>query len=182
MKRLLIIIVILLVLGGIIYYLSTLGKPSPRSQITPSTGGTATLEKKAAETPTIDPIVKLKNDLTIQARVFIERYGSWSNQSNFENFEDLMPYMTEKLKAETQNLIKQYQASKIQHPKYYGLTTNVVSLNLDNFVVDEKAEFSGQVQQQETKDSKTNILYKTVKLVFVKENNQWLVDEIIIKN
>jgi hypothetical protein len=120
MKRLLIIIIILLVLGGIIYYLSTLGKPSPRSQITPSTGGTATLEKKAAETPTIDPIVKLKNDLTIQARVFIERYGSWSNQSNFENFEDLMPYMTEKLKAETQNLIKQYQASKIQHPKYYG--------------------------------------------------------------
>jgi uncharacterized protein HemX len=62
------------------------------------------------------------------------------------------------------------------------MATNVVSLNLDNFVVDEKAEFSGQVQQQETKDSKTNILYKTVKLVFVKENNQWLVDEIIIKN
>ncbi|MGC9048741.1 MAG: hypothetical protein ACP5IX_00760 [Patescibacteria group bacterium] len=183
MRKLIVIIIILIVIGGIVYYLSLKGKPAPlpETPIVPAKEGVTgvTPVTSPVTIPTVDPITKLKNDLTIQARVFIERYGTWSNQSNFENFEDLMPFMTDKLKAETQALISEYQ--KIEKSSYYGLTTNIVSLNLENFIVDEKAEFSASVQQQETKNGQVNILYKTVKLTFVKEGTKWLGDEIVMK-
>lgn len=183
MRKLFIVIIILVIIGGAIYYLSLKGKPifkTPESA--PQTPEVTTPEKPTTEAPvTVDPIIKLKNDLIIQARAFIERYGSWSNQSNFENFEDLSPYMTDKLKAETQKLINQYRVSGIEHPEYYGLTTNVISLNLEDFAADERAEFSASVQQQETTNGTTKILYKTVKLVFLKEGIGWKADQIEIK-
>ncbi len=184
MKKLIIVIIILLIVGGIIYFLGFKGKAGSSfltifSQLVGKKTGSEINNQPTNQPPglniEIDPTIKLQNDLTLTARVFIERYGSWSNQSNFENFEDLYPLMTDSLKTQTQSFIAQQQANKT----YYSLETKILSLDLTNLVVDTSAEFSASVQQQEIKDSNDSTLYKTVKLVLLKQGTDWKVDQII---
>lgn len=181
MKKIIIVIIILVLLGAVIYFLAIKGRGPQQPAGTSKTGqkmnGQIIPTKKVIP---FDPVLKVKNDLTVRARSFIERYGTWSNQSNFENFEDLLPYMTEKLRTETQTMITQKRAEQKSGQPYYGITTKMISLELKNLATDQKAEFSAKVQQTETKEGKTNILYKTANLTFVKVGADWKVESISI--
>ncbi|MDD2646752.1 MAG: hypothetical protein PHV78_03120 [Patescibacteria group bacterium] len=184
MKKVIIIIIIILIIGVIFYYLNWRGKNTANPLI-PSNNQTQineqnndfTNEGQTDNTP-VDPTAKLENDLTVMARAFIEQYGSWSNQSTFSNFTDLYPYMTSSLMAQTQNLVNQKIAEKKLSLSYYGITTKILSLELKN-LAEPTGEFFANIQQQETKGDTTTVLYKTVKLVLLKEGSQWKVNDII---
>ena len=180
MKKFLIIIAIILVITGIILYLISRSTGKPAN--TPFNNAPTALNNDIDNTTSaveIDPFLQQKDALTTLARTFIERYGTWSNQSSFENFIDLYSYMTDGLKTDTQNFIVNQQATFSADAAYYGLTTRVLSLDLINIVADTSAEFSANIQQQETKDGQTTILTKKTVLDFIKQGADWKASQII---
>ncbi len=179
MKKIFIIIVILVLIAGVLYFLIWRAKPVVRP-VVPSTGPEGELPPEggpASPLPVVDPIVLLKQELTNQARAFIERYASFSSDADFANLEDLLPLMSERLANETRNYIAAERA-KPKTAVFYGLTSRVLSIEIKDFVLDVSAIFSASCQQQETKGQTSAILYKTVNLKMIFENNSWKVDEI----
>ena len=180
MRKFFIIVAIVLVIIGIVLYLISV-RPTSKPVTAPLNNTPAALNNAIDNTTPIieiDPFLQQKDILTALARMFIERYGTWSNQSNFENFTDLYFYMTDGLKAETQNFVVNQQADFSADAIYYGLTTRVLSLDLNNIVTDTSAEFSANIQQQETKDGQTAVLSKKAVLDFIKQGADWKVNQI----
>jgi hypothetical protein len=174
MKKIILIFLLILVLmlASLALYLNLKKKPTPASLPIKEE---IKLEKKE-EKREIDPIERIKSDLIVKARFFIERYGTWSNQSNFENFYDLFPYMTEELKEKT--LKKIQDLSLKDKKKFYGITTNLLSINFKNFEVDKKAEIFAEIQQREEKDKEVKLINKKINLIFIKTENDWKVASI----
>ncbi len=179
MRKFFIIVAIVLVMLGIVLYL--VSRSTGKSVNAPLTNTPTALNDSTGNTAPIieiDPFLQQKDILTALARMFIERYGTWSNQSNFENFTDLYFYMTDELKAETQSFVVNQRADFSADATYYGLTTRVLSLDLINIVADTSAEFSANIQQQETKDGQTAALSKKTTLNFIKQGADWKVSQI----
>lgn len=179
MRKLLIIVAIILVIAGIVLYL--ISRSTGKSANTPLINTPTALNNSTGNTAPaveIDPFLQQKDTLTTLAKMFVERYGTWSNQSNFENFTDLYSYMTDGLKAETQSFVINQQTALSTNFTYYGLTTKVLSGDLINIVADTSAEFSANVQQQETKDGQTTVLFKGAALDFIKQGADWKVNQI----
>ncbi len=74
------------------------------------------------------------------ASSFAERYGSYSNQSNYSNLESLYFFMTDALKSETERFVATERAKRRDTSVYYGLTTRAVSVTTQVFA--EKASYA----------------------------------------
>lgn len=109
---------------------------------------------------------------------FVERFGTFSNQNNFENIKDLFPYMTEELKKKSQVQID--QAANKPFPKAYtGTVTKALSYKIVS--VDDSAgrgEFLVTTQRREYVGTPTNFKVYTqdISVTFKKEDSVWLVD------
>lgn len=109
------------------------------------------------------------------ARSFVERYGSFSNQSNYENLEDLYPFMTARLRREAEATVSAARAkSSGALPEYFGVTTRVMAVK-KNSVSGDRAELLIATQRQ---NSGTNsaLIYQDIALTLVKTEGQWKVD------
>ena len=96
-------------------------------------------------------------DVVALSKTFVERYGSYSNESNFENLRDVMPIMTTAFAAETQTLIDSLSASS----SYYGVTSRVLTVNVETRDdVAGIASISVTTQRQEAVDSPKNVEVK----------------------
>ena len=178
MKKIIIIIVILVVLiGAGIFLLTRRGPvlvpetPFGEKETAPGKIG----EEVPALPAPVDPVAQLKSRLTLEARSFISRWASYSRDSGYANLKELLPKMSQNLKKKAEDLI----SKGLDVKEFYGLTTKVISIDLDEST-DEKVSFSAQVQQQETKGGATNILYKRAEIIFIKEAGEWKVNEISI--
>lgn len=117
-------------------------------------------------------------DLYAFARSFVERYGSYSNQSNFENMEDLYAFMTERMKTTTAAFVKQQRQMSQGGSAYRGTTTHVLSVSArsqDN----DSAMLLITTQRQESSAGSTSgrVFYQSIELRLLKEAAQWKVDE-----
>ncbi|GAI06093.1 unnamed protein product [marine sediment metagenome] len=126
----------------------------------------------------IDPLAAEKSQLIIQARAFIERYGSYSLDSGYQNLQELLDQMSKKLTAEV--LIKIEQGME-PGQDFFAFVTKIGSIELEEFIPGSQAIFTARVQQQEMRPGETNISYYTVDLSIIKEDGQWVVDEIEFK-
>lgn len=126
----------------------------------------------------ISPAVLEKNKLFLEARNFIERYGSYSSDSALANIKEVESIMSEDLKAQAERKILASQ--KIG--KFYSLRTKVLSLNLDEYTPNEKAIFSANIQQEEIKGNKKTVRYKVVKIIFNKVEGSWKVSQYTVSN
>jgi len=92
--------------------------------------------------------------VTSVAKMFVERYGSYSNEANFQNLIDVLPLMTDTFAEETKNFI----AKSILPETYYGVTTNVLTVAVET--MDETkglAVIRLNTQREIAKDSPQNI-------------------------
>ncbi len=109
---------------------------------------------------------------------FVERFGTFSNQNNFENVKDLFPYMTESLKKKSELQIE--QAGNKAFPKAYtGTITKALSYKVVS--VDQNignGEFLVTTQRREYIGTPTNFKVYTqdISVIFKKEDSVWLVD------
>lgn len=126
-------------------------------------------KKQAAE----DPITALKTRLTLQARFFIERYGTYSSDSNYNNRKAMENQMTKILFARVMEEIS------LESPSvgFYSLETKVINLELKEFS-EEEIVFLASAQERETKLGQRTVAAKTIELTFLKEGDDWKVDEI----
>lgn len=110
------------------------------------------------------------------ARLFVERIGSYSNQSNFQNLDDVAGLMTSRARSWADGLKKTQDTSG----GYRGTTTKALTAETTDWKPRETARVRIATQRQEERDSATPRLYyqdAEVRLVF--GGDSWLVDEMV---
>jgi multidrug efflux pump subunit AcrB len=187
-QKILIVIVGILIILALFYWLFL------RESFTPQSGTTKTNVNVVALPPVIPPNSttvsatvpeasqeeKLRSSISRLAAAFAERYGSYSNQGNFENLLDLKSLMTEKMQTETDNFIRQAEISAGDSASYFGVTTKAISVNIVS--IDEgagTAEITVGTQRRESSGSMANnsaIKYENLELTLWKISGEWKVD------
>ncbi len=124
---------------------------------------------------------QLEANLKAVANTFTERFGSYSNQGNFQNLEDLRDLMTVKMKGWTDNFIQQQKVAMGDDSIYYGITTKAISATIATFEASlGRAEVVVETQRQEAKGSTINpkVFYQKMQLKLVQTGEGWKVDEV----
>ncbi|MBI5369676.1 hypothetical protein HZA85_00570 [Candidatus Uhrbacteria bacterium] len=112
---------------------------------------------------------------TTLAKLFAERYGSYSNEAHFQNLFDVMPLMTESFAQKT----KAFVASTTLPDTYYGVSTRVLTVKVE--ALDDAAgtaTISMQTQREVAQGStqNVNVMYQEIRLSLVKQAGVWKVD------
>jgi len=135
--------------------------------------------KEQSKKKVADSLIVFQKQLENKARFFIERYNTYSSDNNQENLRSLLPQVSDELTKKIKIRLKE---EINQNDDFFGLQTKVLSLNLSNFIDNEKAVFEGQIQEQEIHNEQTEIHYKTAIIEFIYENAEWKVDNIKLGN
>ncbi len=132
------------------------------------------------ELPPVNP-ADIPQQSTVAAitvsRTFIERFGSYSSQSDFANIDDVLSLATERFQTELQGLVTQYRAATSSDDEYTGVSTYVISTK----TVSETAQgmmLAVTTQRRESVGTPGNstLRYQDVEIVLVKNGDSWLVD------
>lgn len=117
------------------------------------------------------------SSMTTTAKLFVERYGSYSNEANFQNIRDVIPLMSVEFAAATTADL----ATKTQPNGFYGVTTRVIAVKVvsqnettgtaEVLLSTQRTEENGSAQNTTTK-------YQDVELMFVTESGVWKVDSV----
>jgi len=197
---LLIIILLLLILAAAIYLLLTYFKPASTNQVKvtgnvntvvpptvppaagsfnkPDSGVLADLQGMNPNQENITPAQQ--TNLLFAASSFAERFGTYSNQSNYKNFDELKVFMTDSVaKWVTATYIPQLKKQNPDLNTYYAIETKAISSQIRK--MDQtagKAEVMIKTQRQEFNKTITNprVYYQDILLQLVMVDNQWKVD------
>jgi len=187
-QKILIVIIGVLIILALFYWLFLRESFSPQSE-TPKTNVNVialppvTLPNSAIVSATVPEATaeeKLRSSVSRLAAAFAERYGSYSNQGNFENLLDLESLMTEKLWNATENFIQQNETPAGDSAAYFGVTTKAISVNIAS--IDEAAgtaQITVGTQRRESSGSMADnsaIKYENLELTLWKVNGEWKVD------
>lgn len=121
----------------------------------------------------------VKNDETVineNCLVFAERYGSYSNNNNFQSFIDLKSWMTASFQKEIDEFVVSEQ-EKAKTAPYFAVYTKVISKNIIGLTL-QKANCSVVCQRTERNETtETASYFQNLLLQFSKEGEAWLVDQ-----
>ncbi|MFH1233969.1 MAG: hypothetical protein V1649_05000 [Patescibacteria group bacterium] len=120
-----------------------------------------------------------QDDLARIASAFAERFGSYSNQSDYGNVRDLKLFMSSKMQVWADNYISQAQANHQQTAIYYGVTTKAIASEVKQFNNEsEQAEILIKTQRREATGATANAatFYQNIIIKFVREQGAWKVD------
>lgn len=194
-----IVIVALAIIAGIVYiifFYKFSGSPEQIVEQQPTVEEPAKtiepiVELPAKSTTTVQPISPLKKaevgseDLVRMASAFAERFGSFSNQSDYGNIRDLQIFMTESMKNWAENYINDARIKKTQTTIYYGIVTKAIANEVKRFDVDTgQAEILIKTQRRESAGITGNstTFYQDIIIKYAREQNVWRVDGIYWQN
>jgi len=109
------------------------------------------------------------------ARYFVEIFGSYSSDNNFQNLKDLQTLMTSTYWAKWEKDLETITSN----------TTYSVWSQAMNSVIDSYSANSAMVTvlckrgERQSKSEKENIFYQSAQVNLVKVNNIWLVDKVV---
>jgi len=196
MKRLrtilIVLIVAILVIGLVLFFFRRRGTPSGETPSVPAvnapTGGlgttpgtTGTITNVPVTPPTPPPTISAEERARAEAQtlatLFVERYGSYSNQSNFQNLEDLLPLMSESFRAKTELQLEELRRVTPPPTEYIGVTTRVLSVAESLYDLPRgAAAFRASVQKSEVKGTAPPaITYPAIDVTLVREGGAWKV-------
>jgi len=99
-----------------------------------------------------------QEELERMAAAFAERYGSYSNQTNFSNLESLLVFMTQPFQRETKAFVASERAKDQDTSVYYGLTTKATSVTTQSFNESRgSASFLVQTHRREAIGTTSNV-------------------------
>ncbi len=113
--------------------------------------------------------------LTSVAKIFTERYGSYSNEANFANLSDVLPLMSVSFAEDTRQVI----AASIAPEEYYGVTSRVITVNIDSIDEDNGVAVVTLTAQREESVATTqniSVKFQDITLEMIQENGVWKVD------
>ena len=190
----LIVVAGLLLLIGIIYIIffhkfvpkeemKTIEQEAAQSTSTlPREGGQTVLQEQGGAVIKYTPPTeseKKQEDLKRMASAFAERFGSFSNQSNYGNIGDLKIFMTSKMRVWADNYVAEAIAKKNDASIYYGITTKAVSMEIKKFDdAGGAAEVLVGTRRREATGTTDNASFfqQDILIIFAKENGAWKVD------
>lgn len=121
-----------------------------------------------------------KEDLTRLASSFAERFGSYSNHSNFSNVIDLKVFMTEKMQRWADSYVAEQRKKNLSDAMYYGVTAKAIEKEVKEFddnvgvasvlVTTRRREYSGSTINL------SNTFNQAILIKFINENGAWKVD------
>lgn len=126
------------------------------------------------------PAASLETSLKTTASNFAERFGSYSNQSNFENITKLMIYMSESMQKWANQYIEEQNKANPPEAEYYGITTKALSTTKLSLDEDKgTGEFTVTTQRREFKGNAetATVFYQDVSIKFIKEEGAWKVNK-----
>lgn len=161
--------------GGQGALISDKGKFSGAVQPAPAPEGSSAEEIEAPPPPPepTTPEAQSRISAELLARTFAERYGSYSNQGNYENLRDVYPLITVAFRSR----LEAQAAATPAAADYSGVTTRALVATADSF--DDTAGtavVSVRTQRVTTTAAGSKNSYETVVLVFVKQNGSWKID------
>lgn len=172
--------IILLALMFVVWWITRDPAPSPivEPQKTQTLPTTSTTPKP---TTTIDPAdvprVQEVSASTV-TRTFVERIGSYSSESDYQNVNDVTGLVTSELAAQLAEDAEDARAKAPDNGGYYGISTSFVGA--ENIAESEVSiVFLVQTQREESFGSPGNstVRYQTVEVTLVKEQEEWKVSE-----
>src|SRR3989338_2613864 len=122
-----------------------------------------------------------QDDLARMASAFAERFGSFSNQSDYGNLRDLQIFMTAKMQAWSQNYISQAKAKKTDSSIYYGIVTKSITSQVKRFDADDgQAEILVKTQRRESAGvaGNSSTFYQDILIEYWRDRGVWRVDGI----
>lgn len=193
------IAVVLLVAAGVVFFLfrssgsennsDSRGGVSTTNASTSSGGGAndaanvdattnATVDGGADAAPVEVTEAEDQKSVLNLSRIFVERYGSYSNRNNFENITSLEPFMTTQFQAESLAYIDANQNEGMAE-EYYGISTYVMSLELTAYVKDETARARLATRREESRsDEERKVFTQYVQVVMESVDGTWKVDTV----
>jgi len=182
-QRLLILLaLIILILALILYFAWPKSNPiqAPIKQASAPTAGVKSSQSATATTnplPPATPEEKKSAEAKLVALTFVERFGTFSNDSADFNVSALKPMVTDALNTWLNNTyLPQQQALYSQDKGFYRLTAIAPVADVleerDGFV---KFEVSAQRVETKGPDSEKKFLQNII-VELVKSNNDWLVN------
>ncbi len=163
---------VLVLIGIFIFLRGALGGDEQEvvEQSTPFTQP-ATVSDNTEPVVQLDPAEHAAQSL---ARIFVERIGSYSSQSNYQNIDDLMDLMTARVQDWAQGLKTEQNTDE-----YTGVTTRGLSLKTISFNEKRNAVIEVSAQRQYSADDKEDsIEYQKAQVHLVYTAGEWLVDGI----
>jgi type II secretory pathway component PulM len=141
--------------------------------------------QNAASETKIPDADKLKTDLSRMASAFAERFGSYSNQGDFENILDLKPIMTEEMQQWADDFIERNRSAMGDTSVYSGVTAKAISMSITslNEGVGQATIIVGvqKIENSGTLTGNEKVSYQDMELNFKKVGEEWRVDEAIWK-
>ncbi|HSR89613.1 MAG TPA: hypothetical protein VLK22_04475 [Candidatus Udaeobacter sp.] len=117
-----------------------------------------------------------KNAVEQLAKVFIERYGTFSTDNNFQNIKDVSTLVTQSLWSKISASISSKPATGSAQ-SFDGVTTKVINADLTAWS-DSKASVELKLTRTEEKNGSVSTRYQNVSLELVKTDSLWLVDKV----
>lgn len=115
------------------------------------------------------------------AMAFAERFGSFSNQSNYSNIEDLRIFMTTSMGDWAEGYLAKLKEEKSNNGDYYGIITKAISAEVEEF---DKTKGTAKIvitnRRQETNGRIASDYYnQELTLNMAKEDGAWKADSAI---
>ncbi len=113
------------------------------------------------------------------AAAFTERFGSFSNQTDFVNITDLRTVMTPSMQAWADQYVADARAASGDTTVHYGVTTRALAPTIVTF--DEDAgtatvRVSTQRRQDASGTTAAEVYYQDIILELIKTNGEWMAD------
>ena len=132
--------------------------------------------------PPIDPAeIPQQNEVAAATvgRIFVERFGSYSSESDFANVDDVMSLATDRFQRELQGLVTQYRASTTANQEYSGISTFVITTKtLEVSETNTSLLITTQRKEAVGNPGNASLRYQDVELALVKVDDAWLVDSL----
>lgn len=112
-----------------------------------------------------------KNAAKQLAKIFIERYGSYSTDSDYQNIREIQPIVTDKLWS-----VLSKRLSAPVTGAFVGVTTHAIAASLTSWKKDASAVVDMQITQTEIRDGAERQYQRTATVNLVKSGGLWLVD------
>ena len=130
----------------------------------------------------VTPVAPAKPDtgasLKRLASAFAERFGSFSNQSSYENILDLKSFMSPAMAKWADNYVAEAAAKGQPNPEYFGMVTRAVAAEV--IKLDENAgiaKIAVTTQRQEiASNGDEKLFYQVISIDLIKTGDTWQVD------
>jgi len=120
-----------------------------------------------------------ERQLEIQIRRFVEKWGSYSNQSDFFTIKSLSNKMSTSMQRHLFSYISGIQNEHPYGNGYYGISTTVVDVDIVDYASSASTlTATVAVRRMEAVADQSNVFNQYAEVDLIKIGNEWLIDKV----